>query len=53
MRNGYLTLVAYITYKAVNSGIVLLMNNMPCKTVGIRIVRIKMHDGIIWTLIDV
>lgn len=43
----------FTTYKVVNYNIVLIVNNMPCKIIGIGIVRIKMHDGIVKTLTNV
>lgn len=36
-----------------NDGTVFMRTNVPCKTVKIRTIRIKMHDGIFRTLTDV
>ena len=40
-------------YKQIDSGIVLLGNNKPCKVIGIGSLRIRMHDGIERVLKDV
>ena len=42
-----------MTYEPINGGIVLIENNMPCKTIGIGSIKIKMHDGIFRTLSNV
>ena len=41
------------TYRAVDSGSVLMGNDASCKVIGIGNVRIKMFDGVIRTLCDV
>lgn len=43
----------FTTYKTVNNSIVLMGNNMPCKTVGNGTIWIKLHDEIVRTLTDV
>ena len=43
----------FSTYEAIASGVVLMGNNATCKVVGIRSMHVKMHDGIIRTIIDV
>ncbi|XP_073107271.1 uncharacterized protein [Elaeis guineensis] len=43
----------FYTYEQIDSGVVLMGNNAPCKTVGIGSIRIKMHDGIVRTLTQV
>ena len=43
----------FITYQSIDGGNVLLGNNMPCKTVGIRSIKIRTHDGIVRTLNNV
>lgn len=43
----------FTSYKAINGGTVLMGNDQGCETVGIGTIRIKMHDGIVRTLIDV
>ena len=42
-----------MTYQLIDGGNVLMGNNMPCKTIGIKSIKIKMHDGIIKTLSNV
>ena len=41
------------TYRLVNSGYVLMGNDVSCKVVGIGNIRIKMFDGVVRTLCDV
>ena len=41
------------TYKLVNSGSILMGNDVSCKVVGIRNIIIKMFDGVVRTLCDV
>ena len=41
------------TYRSVNSGSILMGNNVSCKVVGIRNIIIKMFDGVVRTLCDV
>ncbi|XXG45985.1 hypothetical protein AAC387_Pa02g0930 [Persea americana] len=43
----------FTTYKEINDGSVLMGNNIECKMVVIRIVKIKMYDGILKMLVDV
>ena len=43
----------FSTYQLINSGKVLMGNNLVYKVVGISIIRIKMHDGIVRTLTNV
>ncbi|KAL8140268.1 hypothetical protein V2J09_006289 [Rumex salicifolius] len=43
----------FTSYKAINGGTVLMGNGHGCETVGIGTIRIKMHDGIVRTLMDV
>ena len=62
MNNGYQTQVVFImcshrhwfvTYEKKSGGNILMGNNVPCKSVGIGYVKIKMHDGVVRTLIEV
>ena len=39
-----------MTYQLIDGGNVLMGNNIPCKTIGIDSIKIRMHDGIIRTL---
>ncbi|KAL8137268.1 hypothetical protein V2J09_003269 [Rumex salicifolius] len=41
------------SYKAINSGTVLMGSDHGCETVDISTIRIQMHDGIVRTLMDV
>lgn len=43
----------FITYKAMNGGIVLMENSIPFKTVRIGTFQNRMHDGIVKTLTNV
>ena len=43
----------FSTYEIISKGVVLMGNNAPCKITDIRIVKIKMFDGIVRTLSDV
>ena len=43
----------FTTYREINGGSILMGNNVACKTFGIRIVKIKMYDGIVRTLAEV
>ena len=42
-----------MTYQPIDSGNVLMENNMPSKTIGIGSIKIEMHDSIIKTLSNV
>ena len=62
MNNGYQTQVVFImcshrhwfvTYEKKSGGNILMGNNVPCKSVGIGYVKIKMHDGVVRTLTEV
>lgn len=55
---GFLILVVLImcpnkdvfsTYKFIEGGVILMDNGMLCKILGIGIVKIKMHDGVLRT----
>ena len=41
------------TYKLVNSGSIMIGNDVSCKLAGIRNIIIKMFDGVVRTLCDV
>lgn len=43
----------FTDYRSINGGIVLMGNNHACKTVGLGSIKIKMHDGVVRTLLDV
>lgn len=43
----------FTTYRSTDGGTVLMGNNHSCKTEGLGSVRIKMHDGVVRTLMDV
>ena len=43
----------FMTYEKNSSGNVLMGNNAPCKFVDIGFVQIRMHDGVVRTLIEV
>ena len=43
----------FLSYKILTFGDVLMGNKSPCKIDGIRIVKIKMFDGIAWILTEV
>jgi hypothetical protein len=43
----------FSSYQVVDGGIVLMGNNVPCKTVGVGSIKIKMFDGIVRTLTEV
>jgi len=43
----------FVTYQPIDGGNVLIGNNMSCKTIGIRSIKIRMHDGIVRTLSDI
>jgi hypothetical protein len=43
----------FSSYQAIDGGIVLMGNNVSCKTVGIGSIKIKMFDGIVRMLIEV
>lgn len=43
----------FSTYEVVDGGSILMGNNISYKIVGVGSVRIKMFDGIMWTLIYV
>ncbi|KAK2997512.1 hypothetical protein RJ639_025981 [Escallonia herrerae] len=62
MEGGFLILVApimcpnrdwFATYRSFDGGKVLMGNDVACKVVGISSIQIRMHDGIVRTLIDV
>lgn len=40
-------------YMLVNSNSIMIGNDDPCKVVGIENIKIKMFDGVVWTLCDV
>ena len=42
----------FVTYQPIGGGNVLMGNNMPCKTIGIGSIKIRMH-GIVRTLSNV
>ena len=42
-----------MSYQPIDGDNVLMGNNMPCKTIGIGSIKIKMHDGIVRTLSNV
>ena len=43
----------FSTYKPMHKGVVLIGNNASCKVAGIRIIRIRMLDGVVHTLSDI
>ncbi|XXG70306.1 hypothetical protein AAC387_Pa06g3094 [Persea americana] len=43
----------FTNYQSIDGGKVLMGNNAVCKVVGIGVIKIKMHDGIVRTLSDV
>ena len=43
----------FTTYGTLNGGLVLMGNNIACKTVGISSIRIRTHDGIVRTLTEI
>lgn len=43
----------FTTYLRISGGIVLIGNNVACKTVGIQTIKINMYHGIIKTLVEV
>lgn len=43
----------FTTYRNIDGGNVLMGNNHSCKTMGLGSIRIKMHDGVVRTLMDV
>ena len=43
----------FSTYETVSKGVMLMGNNIPCKIVVIRTVRIKMFDGVVRTVGEV
>ena len=43
----------FVTYENKSGGNVLMGNDAPCKFVGIGFVQIRMHDGVVRTLIEV
>jgi len=42
-----------VTYQPIDGGNVLMRNNMPCKTISIGSIKIRMYDGIVRTLSNV
>ena len=42
-----------MTYQPIDGGNVLMGNNIPCKTIGIGSIKIRMHDSIIRILSNV
>jgi hypothetical protein len=43
----------FISYQSIDEGVVFMGNGIPCKTVGIGSIRIRMFDGIVRELMDV
>jgi hypothetical protein len=43
----------FISYQSVDEGVVFMGNGIPCKIVGVGIIRIRMFDGIVRELMDV
>lgn len=43
----------FFTYKSINGGIVLMGNNMPCKAIGIWMIKIKIYVKVLRTLTDI
>jgi hypothetical protein len=43
----------FTTYESINSGLVLIVNDVACKIVGISTIRIRIPDGIVRTVTDV
>jgi hypothetical protein len=43
----------FISYQSVDEGVVFMGNGIPCKTVGVGSIRIRMFDGIVRELTDV
>lgn len=43
----------FSTYESVDDGIILLGNNEPCKVIGLRTIKLKMHDRVIMILSNV
>ena len=43
----------FVTNQSIDGDNVLIENNMPCKTIGIWSIKIRMHDGIARTLSNV
>ncbi|KAG8476901.1 hypothetical protein CXB51_030380 [Gossypium anomalum] len=43
----------FTTYKTVSEGVVLMGNNASCKIACVRIIKVKMFDGVVRTLSDV
>lgn len=43
----------FTTYNSIDSGVVLMGNNTPCKVIGIGTIKIKTHDGAVRTMNDV
>jgi hypothetical protein len=43
----------FISYQCVDEGVVFMGNGIPCKTVGVGSIRIRMLDGIVRELTDV
>ena len=42
-----------IYYQSIDEGVVFMGNGIPCKTIGVDSVRIRMFDGIVRELMDV
>jgi len=42
-----------VTYQPIDSENILMKNNMPCKTIDIYTIKIRMHDDIVRTLSNV
>jgi len=43
----------FLTYDKNSGGSVLMGNDAPCKSIGIGLVQIRMHDGLVRTLTEV
>jgi hypothetical protein len=43
----------FISYQSVDEGVVFMGNGIPCKTLGVGSIRIRMFDGIVRELTDV
>ena len=43
----------FISYQSVDEAVVFMGNGIPCKTVGVGSIRIRMFDGIVRELTDI
>ena len=43
----------FISYQSVDEGVVFMGNGIPCKTIGVGSIKIRMFDGIVRELMDV